>query len=99
MASEIVRVVARVTAQPDKVEELKSILLGLVGPTRKEKDCISYQLMQNKTDPSDFVFVEEWASNSAIDAHMTTPHLQDAFSRAQALLAKEPDIRRYLIIG
>ena len=99
MASEAVRVVAKVTAQHGKVDDLKAILLGLIGPTRAEKGCVSYQLLQNKTDESDFVFVEEWTSDAAIDDHMTTSHVQDALSKAKSLLAQEPDIRRYLVIG
>lgn len=95
MTSETVRVVARITAQPDKVEEVASILQGLVGQTLQEKGCISYQLLQNKVDPSDFTFVEEWMNDSAIDAHLTMPHVQEAFSKAKSLLARDPDIRRY----
>jgi quinol monooxygenase YgiN len=99
MASEAVRVVARITAQPDKVDEVASILQGLVGQTLKEEGCISYQLLQNKVDPGDFVFVEEWMSDSAVDTHLTMPHVQEAFSKAKSLLARDPDIRRYFIIG
>ena len=99
MASEAVKVVAKITAQRDKVEDLKSILLGVVGPTRTEKGCVSYQLLQNKTDESDFVFVEEWTSDAAIDNHMTTAHVQDALTKIESMLAQEPDIRRYVIIG
>jgi quinol monooxygenase YgiN len=99
MASETVRVIASVTALPDKLEELKSILLGLVEPTRKEDGCLSYHLYQNKTEASDFVFVEEWTSDSAIESHMATPHVQDALSRCRLLFAREPDISRYSIIG
>ena len=99
MASETVKVVAKITAKRDKVEDLKSILLGVVGPTRTEKGCVSYQLWQNKTDESDFVFVEEWTSDAAIDNHMTTSHVQDALSKIESMLAQEPDIRRYVIIG
>jgi len=100
MARKTVRVVARIVAKPDKVEELRSVLLDLVGPTRKETGCISYQLLQNKSDPTDFTFVEEWASDPAIDDHFTTPHVNEALSKAAAsLLASDPDIRRYFIIG
>ena len=99
MLNEAVRVIARVTSQPDKVEELKSILLNLVEPTRSEKGCVSYQLLQDKTDSAEFVFIEEWTSDSAIDAHMTTSHVQDALSKAQSLFAKAPDINKYVIIG
>ena len=99
MAGKAVKVVAKITAKRDKVEDLKSILLGVVGPTRAEKGCVSYQLLQNKTDESDFVFVEEWTSDAAIDNHMTTAHVQDALTKIESMLAQEPDIRRYMIIG
>ncbi|MEK7748114.1 MAG: putative quinol monooxygenase [Nitrospirota bacterium] len=99
MASEAVKVVAKITAQHDKIKELKSILLDLVGPTRTEKGCVSYQLLQNKTNESEFVFIEEWTSDVAIDEHMTTSHVQYALSRARSLLAEAPDISRCLIIG
>jgi quinol monooxygenase YgiN len=99
MLNKTVRVIARVTSLPDKVEELKSILLNLVEPTRSEKGCISYQLLQDKTDSAEFVFIEEWTSDLAIDAHMTTDHLQDTLSKAQSLFAKAPDISKYVVIG
>lgn len=98
MSGEVVRVIARITAQLDKVEQLKSVLLGLVEPTRLEKGCISYQLLQDKTDLAEFVFIEEWISDLAIDAHMTSSHVQNAFSKAQSLLAKAPDIRKYWVL-
>ncbi len=98
MVNKTVRVLARITARPDKIEELTSILRCLVRETRKENGCISYQLLQNKADPGDFTFVEEWESDSAIDTHFITAHVQDTFSKVASLLAKEPDIRRYDVI-
>ena len=99
MAIDSLRVVAIVTALPDKADELKSILLGLIAPTRAEAGCLSYQLLQNNSDPSEFVFVEEWTSDAALDEHMTTPHLQNAVTRGQTLFAKAPDIRRYSLLA
>ena len=98
MVNKTVRVLARITARPDKIEELTSIFRCLVRETRKENGCISYQLHQNKADPGDFTFVEEWESDSAIDTHFITAHVQDTFPKAASLLAKEPDIRRYDVI-
>jgi quinol monooxygenase YgiN len=98
MPDKTVRVLARITARPDRIEELTSVLRCLVRETRKENGCISYQLLQNKAEPCDFTFVEEWESDSAIDTHFITAHMQAAFSKAAPLLAKEPDIRRYSII-
>jgi len=98
MAKKTVRVVARITARPEKVEELKILLGGLIETTRREKGCVSYQLLQNKADPTDFTFVEEWESDAAIDSHFGTPHVHEALSKIPTLVAKEPDIRRYAII-
>jgi quinol monooxygenase YgiN len=99
MLNESVRVIARVASQPGKVEELKSILLNLVEPTRREEGCVSYQLLQDRANSAEFVFVEEWTSDSAEDAHMASSHVQDTLSKAQSLLAKAPDIRKYVIVG
>jgi quinol monooxygenase YgiN len=89
------KVILRLAAKPDKVEELKAILTSLVAPTRKEAGCLSYEIFQNRADPCDFTFVEEWASDAALDAHWATAHVQDALARGVPLLAAEPDDRRY----
>jgi quinol monooxygenase YgiN len=88
------KVILRLSAKPDKVDELKRILLGLAAPTRKEPGCLSWEIFQNRADPCDFTFVEEWASEAALDAHWATPHVQDALARGAPLLAAAPDDRR-----
>ena len=98
MAESSLRVVARVVANPDSVDQVCAILSALVDPTRKESGCISYELLQNRSDPTDFTFVEEWASDAALDAHLSTEHIQNALSELPSLLAGEPDIRRYSVV-
>jgi quinol monooxygenase YgiN len=98
MAENSIRVVARVVANPDSVDQVRSILSDVVEPTRNESGCISYELLQNRTDPTDFTFVEEWASDAAIDAHLTTKHIGDALTKLPGLVSAEPDIRRYRVV-
>ena len=90
-----VRVLARVVALPDKIEEVESVLHALIKETRKEAGCVQYELLQNRDDPAEFTFVEEWENDSAIDAHFASAHMQAALSKTAHLLAVEPDIRRY----
>jgi len=92
------KVILRLSAKPDKVDELKRVLIGLAAPTRKEPGCLSYEIFQNLADPSDFTFVEEWASDAALDAHWQAPHTQDALEHGAPLLAATPDERRYIKI-
>ncbi len=89
------KVVLRLTAKPDKVQELKSVLVELVAPTRKEPGCLSYEIFQNNTDPCDFAFIEEWRDAAAIDAHWASAHVQAALAKGVPLLAGPPDDRRY----
>lgn len=93
------RVIARVKAKANQVAQVQAILSALVKPTRGESGCISYELLQNGCDPSDFVFVEEWMSAAAEQAHFTTPHVSAALQQLAGLLAAEPEICRYIAIA
>jgi quinol monooxygenase YgiN len=94
-----VHVIARLTARPDTVAALYTLLLSLIEPTRQEPGCLRYELLQNAADPTDFTFVEEWADSAALEAHSATPHLHAVLAQAPALLVMAPDIRRYAVIG
>ncbi|MDD5558580.1 putative quinol monooxygenase [Candidatus Methylomirabilis sp.] len=94
-----VRVVARIVARPGKEDELRALLQGLIEPTRREPGCVTYELLQNKTDPADFTFVEEWRSEADLDAHLQSAHLRQARSRLSELAVTDPDIRRYTVVG
>ncbi|MBC1241728.1 antibiotic biosynthesis monooxygenase [Nostoc linckia z18] len=99
MTNQTIRVIAHVIALPNKVEELKAVLLELVEPTRQEPGAIKYELLQNQYDPTDFTFVEEWISNEALNTHMDTPHFQEAAAKLDGLVAAAPDIRRYHLLA
>ncbi len=51
------RVVARIKAKSEAINEVRELLCGLIEPTRKESGCINYELLQNRDDPTDFTFV------------------------------------------
>jgi len=99
MSKTTLRVVARLAAFPDKVAELKSLLLSVIEPTRKEKGCIKYELLQNQADPTDFTFVEEWESAALLELHLGSTHIQDAVQQLEGLAVGPPDIRRYELLA
>jgi len=98
MAENTLRVIARVKARTDKVDELRSVLSSLVEPTRKESGCLSYNLLQNNEDPTDFTLVEEWESNKALESHLATKHFKDAQVKLSGLVAAKADIRLYHLV-
>ena len=93
------KVVAHVHAKAGKEEELKRVMLSLITPTRKEAGCIRYELYQNKEDPADLTFVEDWESGEALNTHMQTSHFQTAVAQIPMLASGPPDIRRYHLVG
>ncbi|MEH2069236.1 MAG: putative quinol monooxygenase [Nostoc sp.] len=99
MTNQTIRVVARIVALPDKVEELKAVLLELIKPTRQEPGAIKYELLQNQADLTDFTFVEEWTSHEALNTHLDSPHLQTGIAKLEGLVAAAPDIRRYHLLA
>ena len=76
MPKEGIILTAMVKAKPGQEEAVKEVLLGLVEPTRKETGCLCYNLHQSKSDKTQFMFYEQWASKEAIDAHGKTPHMK-----------------------
>ena len=94
-----VRVVANFIALPEKVEEVKLVLLDLIEPTRTESGCIQYELLQNEENPTDFVFVEEWESKAQLNAHLESPHINGVGAKLDGLLAAEPVIRSYRLLA
>ena len=88
MPEQGIKVVFKVQARPGGAADLKSLLLDLAAASRKESGCTDYQVLQNSADAHEFVVIEAWSSDAALDAHMTTTHVQAALSKAPSLLAK-----------
>jgi quinol monooxygenase YgiN len=92
---ERVRVVAHLRAAAGKEAALQAALTAMVKPTRRENGCMRYDLDLNTGDPTDFVFVEEWATDSALEKHLKSAHVETCTAAIKTLLASPPDIRRY----
>jgi quinol monooxygenase YgiN len=67
---------AMVKAKQGQEDAVREALLALVEPTRKEPGCLCYNLHQSKSDPTQFMFYEQWASKEALDSHGKTPHMR-----------------------
>ena len=99
MPEETLKVIARIQARPEKIEEMRALLTSLIEPTRAEPGCLRYELLHNLTDPTDFTFVEEWRDDSALESHFNTEHIKGALARLQELAAEPLDLRRYRTAG
>lgn len=74
-------IIAHITAQPDKIDLVKTELEKLVPVTRAEGGCLQYDLHQDNDDPAHFMFFENWETRDLWQAHMAAPHIK-AFGAA-----------------
>jgi quinol monooxygenase YgiN len=83
-----VRVIARAVARKGKEDQLRTLLQGMLVPTRAEKGCKSYELYESDS-PGRFYFDETWESQAALDKHIATPHFKHLEQKVGELL-EEP---------
>jgi quinol monooxygenase YgiN len=66
---------------------LEAELRALVGPTRREQGCLTYDLYRGTELPGAFLLHEVWASREDHRLHAQTPHFLRWNARKDALLA------------
>jgi quinol monooxygenase YgiN len=66
---------------------LEAELRALVGPTRKEEGCITYDLHRAIEPPNGFLLHEVWENRAAHTAHTNTQHFLRWNARKDPLLA------------
>ena len=92
MSAKPLTVIARVKAKAGKEAEVLKHLISLVGPSRKDAGCLTYDLHHSQTDPASFVFLENWESREHLEQHLAKPDLQQTISSLQPLVAEPPEI-------
>jgi quinol monooxygenase YgiN len=66
---------------------LEAELRAIVGPTRREHGCLTYDLYRGAELPSSFLLHEVWTSREHHRLHTQTPHFLRWNARKDALLA------------
>ena len=92
-------VIATIPAKAGSEEAIRGALQSLVAATREEEGCVAYDLFESSSAPGTFVTVERWTDQSALDAHMQTPHVAQAFAAAGEHLAGDVAIHPLSPVG
>lgn len=88
MSTKPVTLVVTFQARPGKENELRSILTGLLAPTRREDGCINYDLHSSTEQPGRFLFHENWVSEDHLNRHGETPHVKALLARIDELCSE-----------
>lgn len=71
-----VKIVATLTAKPGREAALKTLIEGMIGPSRAEPGNLRYDLWRDRADPSRYVLDELYVDLAAVEAHRASPHFQ-----------------------
>ena len=66
---------------------LEAELRALIGPSRKEEGCLTFDLHGSLDPPGSYLLHEVWASRYAHSEHTHTPHFLRWDARKDALIA------------
>jgi quinol monooxygenase YgiN/catechol 2,3-dioxygenase-like lactoylglutathione lyase family enzyme len=81
--------VAKLTALPGHVGEVRAMMRTVAQATRQEDGCLGYVLHSAKDDRDTVVVYESWASPAAMDAHHKSAHMA-AFAKAVSPIVNWP---------
>jgi quinol monooxygenase YgiN len=101
MSQDTVHVIATFYAEIGKEDEMERVLREMLEPTRREAGCIRYDLLRSLKGENyvELVFVEEWESEAALDAHGQSEHLKGLRGRIRNLMGSLPRVIRYRQVG
>ena len=85
-------VVGRVVTDGAGRAQLVRIGQAVAAASRLEEGCISYRLYEDTEADNEFVFVEEWESQEALQRHFTTSHIAAFMAAIPATLVAPPDV-------
>ncbi len=90
-------VVGRVKTDADRRHALMEVGQAVAAASRKEAGCRSYRLYEDVELENEFVFVEEWESGDALQAHFATAHVRDFMQAILATIVAPPDVKFHTI--
>ena len=95
----MIAVIGRVRTDAERREALVAIGQRVAAASRAEAGCRSYRLYQDTEDPDEFVFVEEWDGDEALQTHFRTPHIAEFMGAIPGAIVAPPDVKFHEVAG
>jgi quinol monooxygenase YgiN len=90
-------VVGRVVSDAARRDQLVHVGQAVARASREEDGCISYRVYQDSERENEFVFVEEWENQEALDRHFRTAHVAEFMRDIMPTLAVPPDVKFHTV--
>ncbi len=97
----MITIVAKLQANAGKENDLRAVLTEMIGNVKKNEagKAVAYSLHTSDSDPTLFMFYEQYADADALAAHGQTDHMKAMGGKLGGLLAGRPVIERYTWIA
>jgi quinol monooxygenase YgiN len=89
-------VVAHLSAQPSKVNQLRRHLIALTFLTQGEKGCVSCEMIENESGWGEFTLLEEWSNEETHNVHFASTKIHQALNSLSNLLSSELGSRQFV---
>ncbi len=86
-------ITARVFIKSGSEDQFIEAAKTIIENSNKEEGCLSYMLYQDPYEKTNFIFVEKWKNQAAIDFHFATEHFKDFGTSTADLIAKPTEIK------
>lgn len=70
-----IHIVCKIKCRVQDHDQVHKILLEYVNPSRKEEGCLYYDIFENKHDLGEFLIIDGWKNQEAIDHHVQQSHV------------------------
>jgi len=70
-------ITAKVFIKPGKEADFISAPKMMIENSNKEEGCLSYMLYQDPYEKTNFIFVEKYKNQAAIDVHFASPYFKE----------------------
>ncbi|MEO0982445.1 MAG: putative quinol monooxygenase [Pseudomonadota bacterium] len=92
----MIGVVATLKIASGKEAEFEGVAKDLMAKVKaNEPGCLTYQLYKSKKEEGTYIFMEQYSSQDALDAHGKTEYFKAAGPGLGACLAGAPDIQYF----
>jgi len=88
------KLVVIIRVKADKAAEFEEMVKPLIENSRKEKGCISYDLLPDVLHHNCYLVLETWESDKALESHKLTRHYLDFAESLNEYTGEPPTLHR-----
>jgi quinol monooxygenase YgiN len=86
-------IIARVYIKPEREADFISAAKSIIENSNKEEGCLDYMLYQDPYESTNFIFVESYKDQAAIDFHFGTDYFKEFGTTIGDMTSKPTEIK------